>query len=265
MAEYQSVIVEKINHIATLKLNNPPWNAVNAQLRLDVVAVLQEVNQDKELRVLILTGMGKSFCAGADLKSDTGEARTVRLPPVEMYQNFREWHKIARGLHELEIPTIAMVNGNAIGAGMELALACDIRMGSEKARFKVGFISRGSIPVAGGSWFLPRIVGMHKAFEYAFTDRFIEAGEAEKLGLLNHVFTAQDLEPETKKLADQIAKNPPVAVKLAKLFIRKGLNIDLDSILEFVAPTKFLAFSTEDHRESVAAFREKREPSFRGR
>jgi enoyl-CoA hydratase/carnithine racemase len=182
-----------------------------------------------------------------------------------MYQNFRKWHQVTRGLHELDIPTIAMVNGNAIGAGMEFALCCDIRMGSEKARFRVGFITRGSIPVSGGTWFLPRIVGLHKAFEIAFTDRFVEADEAVKLGLLNHVFPAQDLETETRKLAAQIAKNPPIAVKLVKLFVRKGLSIDLDSTLEWVAPTKFLAFSTEDHRESVAAFRQKREPVFKGR
>ena len=261
----KELILEKEGPIAVLTLNRPDkLNAISPNIRVDFPQALQEVQDDDNLRALIITGAGRGFCSGADVAVQAARAagqqlETSRKSILQLIGAFM------LGFEKINKPVIAAVNGIAAGVGLTLALACDIRMGSEKARFKVGFISRGSIPVAGGSWFLPRIVGMHKAFEYAFTDRFIEAGEAEKLGLLNHVFPPQDLESETKKFANQIAKNPPVAVKLAKLFIRKGLNIDLDSILEFVAPTKFLAFSTEDHRESVAAFREKREPSYRGR
>lgn len=266
--ELQTIVLRKEEHIATILLNRPQrFNAITRAMLQELVTAMEEVDRDKETRALVITGAGKAFCAGGDVKAEEGADKMFTAQqPEEIRQILRqEVQRVIRKLRSLSIPTIAMVNGVAVGAGFDLALACDLRVGSDNCRFRVGFTSLGLIPGAGGTWFLPRIIGIPKAAELLFSDSFVEAKEAERLGLLNRLVAAQELEKETIALAKKIAQGPPLAIQLAKLHLYQGLKMDLDTALEFIATTQPICVLSEDHKEGVAAFREKREPSFKGK
>jgi len=168
-------------------------------------------------------------------------------------------------IQELDIPVIAMVNGIAAGGGLDYASACDLRVASDKARFRVAFTGLGIIGASGMCWLLPRVVGLPKAKELVFTNRFVEADEAEKIGLVNKVVPAAKLEEETMKLAREIAAVPPVAVRLAKRAFNQGMLSNFASALEFASMANSIAFNTDDFQESLGAFREKRKPVFKGK
>lgn len=266
--EFKYIILKKEDNIVTLILNRPErLNAVNEEVFAEMNAALDEVARDPEARVFIITGAGRAFCAGADISSGESRERIMEIGnPAEQRSHLRRGPQtVIKKLHGLEIPTIAMVNGAAVGAGFDFALACDIRIGSETARFRVAFTTIGLVPGTGGAWFLPRIVGIGRAAELLFSGDFIDAKEAERIGILNRVVPPEDLEKETMALARRLAANPPLALKLDKYLMYKGLEVDLDTALEMAATAQTICLASEDHREGVAAFREKRQPVFKGR
>lgn len=264
--DFETVILKKEGHIATITMNRPEMmNALNIQMLQEMVAAIDEIARNDDVRVVVLTGAGRVFCSGADI-SEGGKASGLSGTPVEMHHNVRNsYQKVALGLQRLDKPTIAMVNGAAVGAGCDFAFACDMRVGSEKARFRNGFVRVGLIPGGGGTWLYTRLMGLGRGLEFLFTGDFLEAEEAEHIGVLNKIVPAEDLERETMELAQKIANNPPLAVQMSKMMAYKALDSDLEAALEQAAACQALALSSEDHREGVNAFIEKREAHFKGR
>jgi enoyl-CoA hydratase/carnithine racemase len=264
--DFETVIIKKEGHIATITMNRPDkMNALNTQMLREMVAAIDEIASNDDVRVVVLTGAGRVFCSGADI-SESGKASGLSGTPVEMHHNVRNsYQKVALGLQRLDKPTIAMVNGAAVGAGCDFAFACDMRVGSEKARFRNGFVRVGLIPGGGGTWLYTRLMGLGRGLEFLFTGDFLEAEEAERIGVLNKIVPADDLERETMELAQKIANNPPLAVQMSKMMAYKALESDLEAALEQAAACQALALSSEDHREGVDAFIEKREAHFKGR
>jgi len=262
---FETILLEKKENIGVLTLNRPErMNAMNEQMEAEVVQALKEVDQDDEIRVLVVTGAGKAFCAGADMGRMSGEERKPR-GAEEIRRNFRNIQGMILGFHRLEKPTIAMINGVAVGGGFDLACACDLRLGSENARFMVAFTRIGLFPGWGGTWLYPRLIGIPKAAEMLFTGDFMEAKDAERLGLLNKLVPAADLEKETMDLARRIANGPPIAIRLAKMQLYKGLEMDLETALKIAAACETITLTSEDHKEGVAAFKEKRKPQYTGK
>jgi enoyl-CoA hydratase/carnithine racemase len=262
---FETLLLEKNEGIAVLTLNRPErMNALNPKMSEELAQALQEVNQDDEARVLVVTGAGKAFCTGADVGGMSAEERKPK-GAEEIRRGFRNIQAIILGLHRLEKPTIAMINGAAVGGGFDLACSCDLRTGSEHARFMVAFTRIGLFPGWGGTWLYPRIIGVPKAAEMLFTGDFMEAKEAERYGLLNRLIPAADLEKETMSLARRIADGPPIAIRLAKMQLYKGLDMDLETALQVAAACETITLTSEDHKEGVAAFREKRRPHYKGK
>ncbi len=264
--EFKTLLLKKENNIATLTLNRPErLNAINAQMMEELPCALYEIAQDKDLRVMILTGAGRAFCAGGDISQPTdssGFGTTVQEISHGLRRVYRD---TTLQLHNLEIPTIAMVNGVASGWGFDLALACDLRIGSDKARFMVAFTRVGLTPATGGVWLMPRIMGIAKAAELIFTADFLEAAEAQRLGVLNRVVPAADLEKEAKELARKIANGPPIAIRLAKMQLYRGMHTEMDAAFDTAAACQAICMTSEDHKEAVAAFGQKRGPIFKGK
>ena len=268
---YETVVLEKEEAIATLTLNRPEvMNAWNDKLAEDVSAALEEVNQNEAIRVLIITGAGKNFSSGLDVSllaqlasrpasiMDTVLGRFVR--------NQENLIGVTLKTRQVSKPVIAAVNGAVVGGGLCFALACDIRIAAEDARFSAVFVKRGIIPDCGGTYFLPRAVGIAKACEMVFSGDFINAREAEKIGLVNKVVPSQELMHAAREMARSFAKNPPLTVKLAKQALYQGLHApDPLSHLNFEAYANSLLMATEDFAEGVKSFYEKREPVFKSR
>lgn len=265
--DFETIILKKEEGIATIILNRPEkGNALNSKMFDELSIAMDEVSRDKEIRVLILTGAGHGFCGGGDT-GEMGEGSAFsQVEPEKMRETISHVvQNINRKLLGMEIPTIAMVNGFAVASGLDYACACDIRIGSEKARFSNAFIKVALVPETGGSYLLPRIVGLSKAFEILYTGKWVDAKEAESIGLLNKVVSADNLEKETMELARQIAKLSPVAMRLTKQLVNDGLKSEQDTALDMAATYQALAMSTEDYREGIAALQEKREPVYRGK
>lgn len=262
---FDNIILKKEDHIATLTLNRPDLlNAISRQMFDELVEALAEIAKDNDIKVMVLTGAGSAFCTGGD----TSEAvPQVYGGSVQKVSNF--FHKVYKGvilqLYNLDIPTIAMVNGPAMGLGFDIALACDLRIGSENARFMVAFTRIALTPATGGAWLMPWIVGLSKAAELIFTGDFLEAEEAQRLGILNRLVPSSELEKETMALARKISQNSPLANRLAKLQLHKGLQTDLETALELGATCQAISVTSEDFQEGLAALREKRQPIFKGR
>ena len=268
--DWETILLKKENLIATITLNRPDrLNAVTPKMASELLAALDDVDRDDEARVLVLTGSGKGFCAGADVGGMTGGSQEG-MGTARNAEEMRRYHsrvvgRICLGFQKLQKPTIAMVNGVAVGGGFDMALACDMRVGSKNARFRNAFVKIGLFPGWGGTWLYPRVMGLGKAFEYLFTGDFLEAEEAEKIGVLNRLVPPENLEKETMALARKIALGPPIAIRLMKLQAYKGLQTDMETALEMAAACETITLTSEDHKEGVAAFREKREAQFKGR
>jgi enoyl-CoA hydratase/carnithine racemase len=265
--EYKNIILSKENHIATITLNRPDkMNALNEKMTEELANALVDIGKDDNMRVLVITGSGRTFCAGADLREEEGEAMLHLTHAESIRRAVREMSKgCIEGLVNLPQPTIAMVNGACVGAGFDLALACDLRVGSDKARFMVAYSRVGIIPGQGGAWMLAKIAGLPKAAELLFTGDFLNAEDAEKWGVINKLVPASDLEKETMAMATRISKMPPLAVRINKMHLYRMLQMDLASALDFAAATQPILLTSEDYQEAVKSFMEKREGVYKGR
>jgi enoyl-CoA hydratase len=262
---YQDILIERRDAVAIITFNRPErMNTMGGTLVEDTIDALTHVQQDHEVRAVILTGAGqRAFCAGADvqnLQADSQEATAMgRRRYVQSAQ------KLTLAIRQLEKPVIAAVNGVAAGGGCDIALACDIRLASEQARFGEVFARIGLFPGTGGTYFLPRLVGIAKALELIWTGEVIDAREAERIGLVNRVVPAAELLETTVEFAQRLAQGPPLAISLAKSAVYQGLDLDIHAALEYAATAESITLTSEDHHEGIRAFREKREPQFRGR
>ena len=262
---YECLIYEVKDSIATLTLNRPDrLNALGGSLRDDLHDAVTRSAADPEVRVMIITGAGKGFCAGGDVKAmnEAKEGRRER-PFMEKIAPGRDRTLLA--MREAPQPIIAAVNGAAAGAGMNLALACDIRLASSAAKFSQAFVKRGLHPDWGGTYFLPRIVGMAKACELIFTGALIDAAEALRLGIVSQVLAPEELLPAAQTLARAIAAGPPIAIRLARRGLYRNAESDLRTALEYETFAQNACFETEDATEGIRAFVEKRPPQFHGR
>jgi 2-(1,2-epoxy-1,2-dihydrophenyl)acetyl-CoA isomerase len=262
---YKCLLYSVQDRIATLTLNRPErLNALGDTLREDLHDAVLKAAADGEVRVIVITGAGRGFCSGGDVKN-MKERETSGETAAPADQAFPMRDRTILAMREAPKPVIAAVNGAAAGAGMNLALACDLRIASTTARFSQAFVKRGLTPDWGGSWFLPRIVGTAKAAELIFTGDSIDAAEALRLGIVNAVVAPEALMAETHALAGRIASGPPVAIQLAKRAIYHNQDVDLRGGLEFESFAQGICRQTEDSKEGVRAFMEKRPPVFRGK
>jgi 2-(1,2-epoxy-1,2-dihydrophenyl)acetyl-CoA isomerase len=264
--EYETVILEKEGAVATLTLNRPDrLNAISPQMRDDLRDALTEVREDDDIRVLIVTGAGRGFCSGADVEALLGARAAGELKKASRTTIYEPLGPYVIQLKKLEKPTICALNGVAVGVGLSLALACDIRIASENASLRPMWVRTAITPDAGATYALPRIMGTAKALELLFTGEPVNAQEAERSGLVNRVVPADELMKAAKELADKIAKGPPIAIELIKRAVYRGIESDFDSQTYFETYIGKISELTEDHHEGILAFKEKRVPVFKGK
>jgi 2-(1,2-epoxy-1,2-dihydrophenyl)acetyl-CoA isomerase len=259
--ETLTILTACADGVATLTLNRPEArNALNMTMRRDLEVALAQLDEDRDVRVVVVRGAGEHFCAGGDVKL----MRDHPMTAAEGQSRVEAINRAILALARLRVPTIAMVDGAAAGAGCNLALACDLVVASDRARFGELFARIGLIPDAGGTFFLPRRVGLARAKELVFTANIIDAREAERIGLVNRVVPAAALEAETYALARRIADGPPRVLAAAKALLDRAAGLDLQSALHWEALTQGEMIAAADHREGLRAFFEKRPPRFTG-
>lgn len=258
-----SVLVRKENGVAWITLNRPDvLNACDIDTLKKLQNALKDSERDASVRCLVITGAGRAFCAGADLQSLN--KRGVGAD-ISLMEDLRDgFNPIVSKMRSMDKPVIAMVNGVAAGAGMGLALAADLKYMSEGAKFVEAFAKIGLVPDSGATFFMPRLLGISKAMELAFTGEGIDAREAERLGAVNKVLPLDQLEKETRSIAEKLAKGPK-GIGLAKRAINKAMYSDIDTALDYEAYMQEIAGSTEDYKEGLKAFGEKRPPQFQGK
>jgi 2-(1,2-epoxy-1,2-dihydrophenyl)acetyl-CoA isomerase len=257
---YETILFEVTNGIATLTLNRPDvFNAFNEQQSFDVIDALKKCEKDKSVRVLILTGAGKAFCSGQDLKAIAG-ARNRSLSD----SLYKRYNPMIRAMRNLPVPIICKLNGVAAGAGCSMALASDLIVASENASLIEVFINVGLVLDSGSSYFLPRLVGSARAFELSTMGTKVAAQQAYEWGMVNRVVKAEELDAETMKMAEYYSNAPTKAVALMKKMLNKSFHSDLDTMLEYEAYCQEIAGRSADYKEGVTAFNEKRKPEFKG-
>jgi enoyl-CoA hydratase/carnithine racemase len=257
---------EQQGHIVTLTMNEPGRrNPLTGNMAVEeFLAAIRRIENDRSVRAVILTGAGNAFSSGGDIKDMERQAAGA-LSGMQIRQEYRQGiQKLPLALFNLEVPVIAAVNGAAIGAGLDLACMCDIRIASTHAKFAESFVKLGIIPGDGGAWLLPRVIGMARAAEMTFTGQLIDAGQALAWNLVSRVVAPEELLPTAQALAGQIAANPPHAVRMAKRLLREGMHTRLDTLLELAAAYQTMSHQTADHVEAVSAFLEKRPAVFGG-
>lgn len=263
------VLYEVAEGIATITLNAPDrMNTISATMLEAISQRLIEADRDPEARCVVLTGAGRAFCAGLDLSAQSkaesgslGNLSTGSGAPGEL--EMRSTPPIV--LHSLDTPTVCVLNGGAAGYGLDLALGCDLRIAAESAKLNSGFAKRGILPESGGTWLLPRMVGYAKAAEIAFRGRTLSAAEALELGLVNHVVPDAELAEFSRGIAAEIAANAPLAVRAIKRMMRAAESETFEQNVHHVYLQLLPLLRTDDFREGVTAFLEKRDPRFTGR
>ncbi len=259
--ESRNILYEKRDGIATITINRPKaLNALNEETIPEFLSRLEDAEKDRNTRIIVITGAGeKAFCAGLDLKTAMGITVTKAVEMSRLGQ------KLTLAIEDLGKPVIAAINGYALGGGLELAMACDIRIASENARIGQTEVNVGLIPGWGGTQRLPRLVGKGIAKELIFTGKMIDAKRAEKIGLINLVVAPEKLRSTVEELANEITGKPPIAIKLAKELINNSIETDQRIGLIHEAEAFGILSSTDDYREGVSAFLEKRKPEYKGR
>jgi enoyl-CoA hydratase/carnithine racemase len=251
------VLYEQNGGVVTLTLNAPnERNALSTPEQwVAVVDACERVKNDLSIKAVVLTGAGSAFCAGGNVKDMRDKKGIAAGSAYDVRNGYRAGiQRIPLALYNLDVPTIAAVNGAAIGAGCDLACMCDIRIASEKAKFAESFVKLGIIPGDGGAWLLPRVIGMSKAAELTFTGDTINAQEALACGLVSRVVAPEQLLSEAQALAQKIAANPGPALRMSKRLMREGQHLRLDSLLEMSAAFQAMAHHTPEHDQALAAF-----------
>lgn len=257
----ENVLIEKKENVSIIKLNLPQkMNALEKKLRTDLKSALTEFRNDDEARSAILTGQGKAFSAGGSL-----EELKDGMTAVDGISLMADYGEIITMITNMEKPIIAAVNGIAVGAGLSLALACDIIISSSNAVFASVFSKVGLVPDMGALYFLPRAVGMHRAKELIFTSRTIKAEEALQMGIVNQVVSPDELGDRAYDFARKLADGPTAAFGLGKKILSRSLESNLQDIMQYEAYAQSICFESQDHKEGVQAFYEKRTPLFTGK
>ncbi len=265
---FETIILTKKKGIATITLNRPErLNAAIPTMFEDLNKAVDDIVNDEEIRVLILTGAGRGFCAGADRGGQAERAAMREAGKMTVKGRHEQVAPMntCTTIHNMEKPTICAVNGAAVGIGLSLALSCDIRIASENARFGALWGRRGLMADGGGTYYLARLIGPPRALELLYTDDIIDAREAERIGLVSRVVPHEKLMPTVQELAGKIAKGPSVALELNKRAVYKALDNTLESVLDFEHWGQNVCYATEDHKEAIQAAIEKRDPVFKGK
>lgn len=265
---YREIVVSREGAVAVLKLNRAEkLNALGPVILDEIGDALDVILKDDAVRCLVITGEGRSFCAGADLGGQpSGTAPLPELPRSTRIEPFARFGRMVMQLRNTTKPTIAAINGFAVGAGLSLALLCDIRITSTEARFSSIFVKRGLVADCGATYLLPRAVGSSKALEMMYTGDMVDAQEALRIGLASRVVAPDKLMPTALELAQRIAAGPTVSIELMKRMVHQGLEADnFEASLAFEGFSQDIAHSTEDAKEGVKAFLDKREPVFKGK
>ena len=272
--QFKDILYEKSDGVATITLNRPErMNAFTNQTLREWTEALDDARLDSDVRAVILTATGRGFCAGVDLRADIrdlGLEATGRGGGLRSAADGRNFlrdgvHYVPRAAALLDKPYIAAVNGPAVGAGMDMASMCDIRIASEEARFAMTYVKIGLLPGDGGCYYLPRIVGVAKALELIWTGDFIDAQEALRIGYVSKVVPADQLVPAAREMAQRIAEGPAVAIQLAKRLVYRGMDASIWEALEQASTAMGIVMATEDVLEGPRAFLQKRKPQFQGR
>lgn len=261
MSTYQYLKYSVEQGVATITLNRPDvYNALNDEITYELQDALKAISKDEHVRVVVLTGEGKAFCSGQDLKAASGDQKRSFLLSLQ-----KRYNPIISAMRNLPKPIICRLNGVAAGAGCSLALACDVIVASEDATLIEVFINIGLIPDSGSSYFLPRTVGMNKAFELCSMGNRVKAAEAVSIGLINKSVPASELDSAVKFYTDYFVKAPTKSIGLIKKMLAKSVTSTLDEMLEYEAYCQEIAGTSADYKEGVAAFLEKRKPDFKGK
>ncbi len=260
------LLFEKAGGIATITLNRPDaGNAFTTEMLEAWDAALRECIVDDAVRCVVLTGAGRIFCSGGDVKRMARNAQEQQTAWDRGQYLINHVHRIPKTLQELDKPYLVAVNGAATGAGMDMALMGDMLFAAESARFAESYIKIGFVAGDGGAWMLPRLVGQAKALEMLWLGDFVSAAEAERIGLVNKVLPDDQLMAHTMGVAERLANGPTVAIRLMKRMVRQGAQSSFPEALNFAAGCVGVVSGTEDYREATAAFAEKRKPAFKGR
>lgn len=257
---FNTILLDIKEGVGAITLNRPDvYNAFNDEMSFELQDALKEVEKNKEVRAVVLTGAGKAFCSGQDLKAAAAAGNRSFKESLD-----KRYNPIIRSMRNMPKPIIGRLNGVAAGAGCSLALACDVILAAESVTLIEVFINVGLVPDSGSSFFLPRVVGQARAFEFSTMGTKISATDALQMGMINRVVKAEELDNEVKKLTDYYASAPTKAIGLIKKMLNMSFNSDLESMLEYESYCQEIAGNSFDNKEGVTAFIEKRKPMFKG-
>lgn len=258
VVDFETLLFEKKDNVGIISINRPrAMNSLNSKVLYELDILIDEIQKDKDVYIVVLTGKGKAFVAGADIP----EMKDKNSIEAKLFSN--QGISLFRKIELMEKPIIAAVNGYALGGGCELAMCCDIRIGSDKAKFGQPEVGLGITPGFGGTQRLPRLVGEGRAKEIIFTCDIMDSEEAYRIGLLNKVVPAEELMDKAIEMANKIASKGQIAVRYSKASINKGMEVNLDAAMEIEEDLFSICFSTEDQKEGMKAFLEKRKPEYK--
>ncbi len=259
----EPVLYAEQDHVATITFNRPEQqNTISPTMLNQLTELLLQADANREVRAIVITGTGKFFCAGLDLRGSEITNNLGKSNRQPAHLDLRNTPPTV--LHSLDTPTIAALNGSAAGYGMDLALGCDIRIMADTAKLAAAFTARGVVPESGGTWILPRLIGWSKAAEIIFTGKTLTAAESEAMGLVSRVVNNNEVLATALEMGNAIAKNAPLAVQASKRMMRMGMNETFDDHVHHVFLQLLPLFQSDDFKEGMASFMEKRAPDFKG-